>query len=341
MKCYRIPNWNDRFESAASRKLTALSSVLMPTNHDGDSYCDLMERPDGAALYGAWCLIVQVAAKCSPRGTLVRANGIPHTAQSIARKTHCPVSIVESAMTVLSEIGWLTESAKRIDSSASPIDSSAKRIDSNTQQGSKEVKEVIKNYTDLAAGAAEPPDPKKSKTANSNSPTRPKPAAEAERQPDAKKPKTVAELARAIYDSYRSGYKVKAPICVARLVERFKDCPTDDDKRERFEALLDLTRQYLESPTGSGEFCSDSVTFFSSRIEEDDPESWQTDRSSRPKPKARPPPPPSPAETSVAAQFGVHQEPEVTYDVDQEERQPEPDPQPADPYAEILHGSGG
>lgn len=91
--------------------------VPMPNKHDGDGFTDLMDHANGMAHYGAWALIAQVAAKCDPRGTLLRdyrtrvrdgAESIKaYDFESLARVTRGSVKVFEEAIPRLISIGWL------------------------------------------------------------------------------------------------------------------------------------------------------------------------------------------------------------------------------------------
>lgn len=87
MKLYVITNWNTCFENNRSRGLKTLFYVPVPNSHDGENYSLIMEQENAAEIYTAWMLMIQVASKCEPRGTLVRGNGEPHDSASLARKT--------------------------------------------------------------------------------------------------------------------------------------------------------------------------------------------------------------------------------------------------------------
>ncbi len=119
---YRIKDWSKHFENNRTKELIKMSWVPVPNQHDGDGFTELMEEPDAMALYGAWMLILQVASKCEPRGTLVRDNPAPscgdpapscgagkrpHDAASIARVTrgHCPT--IAKSIPILIRIGWI------------------------------------------------------------------------------------------------------------------------------------------------------------------------------------------------------------------------------------------
>ena len=109
---YRVRDWDQHYEVAQTRKVHGgLNWVAMPTKHDGKGYRRLMRRPDGPAVFAAWVLIVQIAAKCPTRGVLADSDG-PLNAEDLADKTGCPAEVFENALNVLSEksIGWVERS---------------------------------------------------------------------------------------------------------------------------------------------------------------------------------------------------------------------------------------
>ena len=108
---YRVRDWGKHFENNRTRELKKMDWVPVPNKHDGDGFTELLDHENGVAHYGAWHLILQVASKCDPRGTLLRdgAGGgkIPHTPQSLARITHGNARVFEEAIERLVSIGWL------------------------------------------------------------------------------------------------------------------------------------------------------------------------------------------------------------------------------------------
>ncbi len=106
---YRLVDWDRVHENHESRKLKRLQWIGMPTNHDTFGYRTLMSKPNGTALYGAFHQILALAAKCKPRGTLVRASGQPHTAASIALSVSGDAALIQQCLDILqdSEIGWI------------------------------------------------------------------------------------------------------------------------------------------------------------------------------------------------------------------------------------------
>jgi hypothetical protein len=109
---YRIREWARHFENNRTRDIKVLSWVAMPVKMDGDGYTELMDHANGAAHFGAWCAIVEIAAKCTPRGTLIRdvsQEGAvrPHDAASLARVSRIKVQIFEEVLARLVSIGWL------------------------------------------------------------------------------------------------------------------------------------------------------------------------------------------------------------------------------------------
>lgn len=123
---YRIKEWDEHFENNRTRELKHMDWVPLPNKHDGDGYTELLSHPDGAAHFGAWVAIVQVASKCKPRGTLVRSipqegAGIPqapaeggrtplrpHDSTSLSRITRIPAKVFDAVIPRLIQIGWLT-----------------------------------------------------------------------------------------------------------------------------------------------------------------------------------------------------------------------------------------
>lgn len=137
MNFYRIRDWDIHFELAQGRKVKNLSWVIFPVKHDGLGYRRLMAARDGAETYGAWVLIVQVAAKCPLRGTLVDERG-PLGPQELSLKTGCPAEVFERAIQVLcmEEIGWLiSERYERAGSALVPLE---RRLEERKEEERKE-----------------------------------------------------------------------------------------------------------------------------------------------------------------------------------------------------------
>lgn len=108
-KYLRIKDWNEHFENNRTRELKAMRYVPIPTKHDGEGYSSLLDHENGPAHYGAWVVIVAVAAKSEPRGSLLRDGRIPHDAQSLSRKTRFPADVISEALPRLVELGWIEE----------------------------------------------------------------------------------------------------------------------------------------------------------------------------------------------------------------------------------------
>lgn len=134
---YRIKDWEQHFEVSQSKNIkSALNWVAIPTKHDGKSFRRLLRSSDPTAdssparadsiyptaLYGAWILIVQVAAKCPNRGTLADSTG-PLDAEDLALKTDAPQELFENAFKVLcsERIGWL-EVVPEIERTRAPLE---------------------------------------------------------------------------------------------------------------------------------------------------------------------------------------------------------------------------
>ena len=101
----RIADWYIYFECNRTRDLKAMRWAPVPNKLDGDGYTELMEHKNGASHYGAWIVLVHIASKCDPRGTLMRDAGIPHDAATLSRIARIPVRVFEEAIPEFIRIG--------------------------------------------------------------------------------------------------------------------------------------------------------------------------------------------------------------------------------------------
>lgn len=106
---YRIRDWNTRFENNRSREVHTLDWVKTPIQIGSEQWIELLDHPDGASHLGVWHAVIELAARCRPRGTLIRFNGEPHTAESIAKAAGLVPSMCRQAADRLTTIGWLEQ----------------------------------------------------------------------------------------------------------------------------------------------------------------------------------------------------------------------------------------
>ena len=69
-----------------------------------------MYEKDGLEIFACWILILQVASKCNPRGSLIRNDGSPLDIQSIMMKTRVARNkhkVFERAINLILQIGWI------------------------------------------------------------------------------------------------------------------------------------------------------------------------------------------------------------------------------------------
>jgi hypothetical protein len=111
MIAYRIRNWARHFENNRTRELKKMDWIPIPTKQDGEGYRTIMALPEGLEVFGAWVLFCELASKCNPRGCLVRSNGYPHTAATMAVITGASATKLENALTVLAgpDVGWIEQ----------------------------------------------------------------------------------------------------------------------------------------------------------------------------------------------------------------------------------------
>lgn len=104
----RVRDWSTSYENNRTRELKSLAWVPIPNAHDTDAYLTLIDRPNGAGLFGAWIALLKVASRSEPRGTLLRSPGVPHDATSLHRVTRIPADIFKDLIAVAtSECGLL------------------------------------------------------------------------------------------------------------------------------------------------------------------------------------------------------------------------------------------
>jgi hypothetical protein len=103
----RVRDWDRLHENNRSRELGRTAWFPAPNDLGADWYAELVFDEDGAAHLGAWYALLMVASKATPRGVLLRSDGEPHTAESLARMTRLSEQLVKAAIERLLKIGLL------------------------------------------------------------------------------------------------------------------------------------------------------------------------------------------------------------------------------------------
>lgn len=83
--CYRIKNWDEIYENNRTRELKNMLWLPLPIKLNGDGFTLMMQEKDGLEIFGAFIILLEIAASCTPRGTLVRSNGEPHDEKTMER----------------------------------------------------------------------------------------------------------------------------------------------------------------------------------------------------------------------------------------------------------------
>lgn len=112
MNVLRVRDWTLHFEHGDMKKVHRMSWVKLPTKQEGDGYRTLIAHERGWAHFGVWNAVLQLAAKCPVRGTLIRDLGyalVPHDPASISRIIGADPALVAEAIPRLLETGWLEE----------------------------------------------------------------------------------------------------------------------------------------------------------------------------------------------------------------------------------------
>lgn len=103
----RIIGWDKNYENNRTRELKRLDWLPIPNRMDGDGYTELVDHENGAAHFGAWMAIVQIASKCDVRGTLMRDGAKPHNSRSLSRISRIPAEVFDEVLPRLKAIGWI------------------------------------------------------------------------------------------------------------------------------------------------------------------------------------------------------------------------------------------
>lgn len=105
---YRIKDWSLRYETSETRKLKSLSWVRLNNKMDGLAFKLLAKRPDGAEVFCAWVLMLELASKATPRGDLSH-NNLPLSPGEMGEITGFPGDMFERALLFLCspKIAWI------------------------------------------------------------------------------------------------------------------------------------------------------------------------------------------------------------------------------------------
>jgi hypothetical protein len=108
MQVWTIKDWNERWEDAASRKLQRPTYIPMRIEQGSLRFRELMQTKDGAAAFGHFVALVQLAATMPNRGVLMR-SGTPLTPELCAAIIGVPVKVMQASWKVLAGVGWLVQ----------------------------------------------------------------------------------------------------------------------------------------------------------------------------------------------------------------------------------------
>lgn len=127
---YRIPNWDARFEKAQTRKAPDAVWVAIPNSMDSADYCAIIAE-GGPTLYAVWVIVLMIASRrvsvpgaapdkdgkrqrVSTRdGSLLKGDGSPHTAESIALISRFPRDMIENGLARFWRMGLLEKISAR------------------------------------------------------------------------------------------------------------------------------------------------------------------------------------------------------------------------------------
>lgn len=111
---WQIQHWDRTYENAKSRTFNSCAFVCVPNQQDGDGIIHILTQPDGAAIYGIFCLIVgRLSRQPKPRGGWLTSDGTPTgtpwTAERMATWWRRKPDEILRAMEVLTspDVAWI------------------------------------------------------------------------------------------------------------------------------------------------------------------------------------------------------------------------------------------
>lgn len=102
---YRVSNWNALYENNRTKEIKRLLWVPVPNSMDGAGYTELVDHPNGAAHFGAWIAILEIASRQEVRGEIPQSSA--GTSQALARISRLPVSVFDEVFPRLIELQWV------------------------------------------------------------------------------------------------------------------------------------------------------------------------------------------------------------------------------------------
>lgn len=231
MTVYRIRDWDDHFENAKSRQHDKCSFVAMPNKQDGMGLQRILAAPNGVAMFGVWCLILQKASRQKhPRAGWLTDDGDPDSAPwdiaDLAFQWRQDVTVLQTALALFTDprIGWMERAP-------SPFIVGGSYQGQNTDGVSQPEKGILGAQKGIL-------DPQKGISGSEN--------ALKERRKEGKKERTASDLGSSEADGADSSQGEPTDETLLHLVRRLIFWQVNDpDKRAQHEASI---LAWLRSP---------------------------------------------------------------------------------------------
>ncbi len=107
-EAFYIPNWNDHFENAQTRRTQHLNQVMMPTRGNKGEHRRILSMEGGYQALAIWHLLIQFASECPQRGLLIKESGVLDYGD-LAFELGVPEADIRAAFKILGnpKIGWV------------------------------------------------------------------------------------------------------------------------------------------------------------------------------------------------------------------------------------------
>lgn len=178
MVVYCVARWCEVFETSESRKFKRLPWIAERTDFNSTGWqqgLDHFGAEKWLQIYGAWMVIVRVAAAAKVRGRLSGDKGEPYSAARIARPAGVDPAVVSECIQWAAEVGWLVPVSESPGESPDNLPAAAETFTTTERYGTERNGTITeRNGTEPAAEPSRADDVEQQNTGAKNTSCTPK-----------------------------------------------------------------------------------------------------------------------------------------------------------------------
>lgn len=144
MDVFHIRNWSAHFENNKSRERESCRYVCMPNKQDGVGLTRILAEPDGLAIFGVWCLILQACSRQKKRDGWLTADGDPESPpwdiEDLALRWRCTPQAIQRALDIVCshKIQWMEKIESKCPLDARPVSLNRREEKGKEEKGNAE-----------------------------------------------------------------------------------------------------------------------------------------------------------------------------------------------------------